>query len=51
MERGLYPGVEVPVMPDEPDEPDVLDAGYVPQGLAVDGRRRVRRVRRVVATC
>ncbi len=35
---------ETPVIP---DEPDVLDANYAPQGLAVDDRRRVRRVRRV----
>jgi hypothetical protein len=42
---GVQGGVETAVIP---DEPDVLDANYAVQGLAVDARRRVRRVRRVV---
>ena len=41
---GVYPGVETS---DQPEVLDVLDAGYTPQGLAVDERRRVRQLRRV----
>ena len=34
MKRGLPPGEETPVTP---DEPDVLDAGDVVEGIGVDG--------------
>jgi hypothetical protein len=42
--KGVYPGVETPITPDEPDG---LDAGDGVEVLGVDGWRRVRRVRRV----
>ncbi len=37
-------GVEAPAIP---DVVDVVDVGFAAQGLAVDKKRRVRRVRRV----
>ena len=44
-QRGVCPGEETPITP---DEPDVLDADYALQGVEIDTWRRVRRVRRVV---
>jgi len=42
LERGLYPGVETPIIP---DVVDALDDGDVVEGIGVGGLRRVRRVR------
>ena len=42
--KGAHPRGKTP---EQLDVADVLDAGYTPQGLAIDELRRVRRVRRV----
>ena len=44
MRKGVYPGVNIPIAP---DDVDALDAGDVVEGFGLQALRRVRRVRRV----